>query len=261
MQTIHTHIDTINKSGSKALAVFLTAGFPSADTYVDTACSLLDAGADILEIGIPFSDPLADGPIIQQSSQLALDNGIRLKDVFTYCEQIRERTSKKLVAMGYANPILSYGVEKFMTDAASAGFDGLIVPDVPYDEYENFYGQINKSLETILLVTPVTTPERIALVDKKSKGFLYYVSVAGITGTHSWSGDVIGSLQRVRAMGLQNKLMVGFGVSSAGDIHKIKGHCDGVIVGSAIIKRLLDEPQNIKRVEEFVASLKQACVG
>lgn len=258
MQTIHQYIDDINKDNSRALAVFLTAGFPSPGTYVDTACRLLDAGADILEVGIPFSDPLADGPVIQQSSQMALDKGVKLKDVFSFAENIRKRSGKKLVAMGYANPILSYGVGRFLTDAANAGFDGLIVPDVPYDEYDNFYGNTPKTLETILLITPVTTPERIMVVDGKSSGFLYYVSVAGTTGVHSWSGDVIANLKRVRAMNLQNKLMVGFGVSSPGDVQQIKSHCDGVIVGSAVIKRLLEEPQNIKRVDEFVTSLKAA---
>lgn len=259
MNTIQNYITGINAAGSKALAVFLTAGFPDTNSYVDIACGMLDAGADILEIGIPFSDPLADGPVIQNASQIALDNGVDFQQVFAFCNAIRQRSDKKIVAMGYANPILSYGVERFFTDAAQAGFNGLIVPDVPLDEYENFYGKAPKELEVILLITPVTTPSRISMIDGKSRGFLYYVSVAGTTGAHQWDDAVLAGLKKVRSLYLQNKLMVGFGVASPEDIVKIKPYCDGVIVGSAIIKQLQQEPGNIAKIEQFVSSLKSAC--
>ena len=150
MTKISDYLQSINNQNRKALAVFLTAGFPKAATFIDLALKTLDSGADLLEIGIPFSDPIADGPVIQRSSQIALDNGITLTSVLNYAEKIKTQTDKPIILMGYANPILHYGIEQFLKHAASSGVNGLIVPDIPVEEYGDFWIDKNDAIDKIL---------------------------------------------------------------------------------------------------------------
>lgn len=257
MTKISEHIEKINRSNRKALSIFLTAGYPAKENFVELALSVLENGADMLEIGIPFSDPLADGPTIQQSSQIALENGVNMKDVFSFCEKIKSKTDKPLVLMGYANPIIKYGTKNFCEDAMKSGAAGLIVPDVPIDEYESFYTNDFENFEKILLTTPASSDERIKEIDKKSEGFVYCVSVTGTTGTRSnFDEHVLKNLERTYSLVSRNKMLIGFGISSPENIKTFTPFCDGVIVGSAAIKKINDD---YKALPQFIRSLSDAC--
>ncbi|HUX60181.1 MAG TPA: tryptophan synthase subunit alpha, partial [Ignavibacteriaceae bacterium] len=157
MSYIEDYISNKRKSNEKVLSVFLTAGFPNKNTFVDLALKVLDSGADLIEIGFPFSDPLADGAVIQHSSQIAIENGINLKETLNFVREIRKGTDKPIILMGYANPVLSYGINEFANDAKSAGVNGVIIPDVPIEEYDNFFNGNFEGLDTILLITPTTS--------------------------------------------------------------------------------------------------------
>ncbi len=259
MTKIAEHIEQINNSKRKALSIFLTAGYPTKENFVNIALSVLDSGADMLEIGIPFSDPLADGPTIQLSSQQALENGVTLKDVFNYCEKIGSKTDKPLILMGYANPIIKYGIKKFCEDASNNGASGLIVPDVPLEEYESFYTDDFKNFEKILLTTPTSPDERIKEIDQKSEGFVYCVSVTGTTGArNSFNESVLKNLERTYSFITKNKMLIGFGISNPENIKTFFPYCDGVIVGSAVIKKI-KEMKSTDEICEFVKLLSDAC--
>lgn len=258
------HIDAVNQKNEKALSVFLTAGFPFKNTFTDTALSVLDSGADLLELGIPFSDPLADGPVIQHSSQVALENKINIRSVLEYTSKIKSKTSKPIVLMGYANPVLNYGRERFFSDALDAGADGIIIPDVPVNEYEDFYGCNTGGLDTVMLTTPYSSVERIEKADELSRGFIYCVSVYGTTGERtSFSKEAIDALKKTRRIVRKNKMLIGFGISSPESIRSIAPFSDGVIVGSAIIKKLFEfrGGRDLSVVTDYVRSLKEACLG
>ncbi|MEW6196786.1 MAG: tryptophan synthase subunit alpha [Bacteroidota bacterium] len=258
MMKISTHIEKVNQANRKALSIFLTAGFPAKENFVELALSVLENGADMLEIGIPFSDPLADGPTIQQSSQAALENGVNMKDVFSFCEKIKSKTDKPLILMGYANPIIKYGTKKFCEDAINSGAGGLIVPDVPVDEYDSFYTNDFKDFEKILLTTPASSEERIKEIDQKSEGFVYCVSVTGTTGTRTnFDESVLKNLERTYSLVTKNKMLIGFGISSPENIKTFSPFCDGVIVGSAVIKKINED---YKTLPEFIRSLSNACM-
>ncbi|MCF8259518.1 MAG: tryptophan synthase subunit alpha [Melioribacteraceae bacterium] len=258
MSKIHNYIDAINKENRKALNIFLTAGFPEKENFTELACSVLDAGADILEIGVPFSDPLADGPIIQKSSKAALDNHITLNDSLRYVSEIREQRDNPLILMGYANPIIKYGLSKFLADAESAGVNGLIIPDVPLEENDNFFNELNPEIDTILLTTPTSSDERIKTIDEKSSGFVYCVSVTGTTGTREvFDEEIKKNLIRTKSLVAKNKLLVGFGISKPQNVSDLYDTADGFIVGSAVIKYLLDN--NKKSALDLVRSLRNVC--
>lgn len=256
------HIDLINKRNEKALSVFLTAGFPERSGFSDIACSILDSGADLLELGIPFSDPLADGPIIQYSSQAAIENKVNIKTVFQYSSEIKFKANKPVILMGYANPILNYGTKNFFNDAVNSGADGVIIPDVPLDEYESFFSCKNSDLDSIILTTPFSTEKRIKRADGLSSGFIYCVSVNGTTGERTgFSPETIEALSKTRSIITKNKMLIGFGISSAESIRSISPVCDGVIVGSAIIKRLIEyrNKNSFSPLYKYITELKEAC--
>lgn len=255
--TISTYIEEKNLRGEKILSVFLTSGFPERDNFVQLALNVLDAGADILEIGFPFSDPIADGPIIQQSSQTALHNGINLLKTLDYVKQIKEHTEKPVILMGYANPLLSYGLEKFAYDSNRNGVDGLIVPDIPLDEYDNFFTSKFDKTDIILLITPTTPTERIKLIDEKSSGFVYCVSVAGITGAKkSLDPNNLNFIKHTYEQCTKNRVLVGFGISSVENVKYYKPNCDGVIVGSAVIKSLMNDNRKYQNTLALIRNLK-----
>ena len=237
MSYIKKYIEALNAKGRKALSVFLTAGFPSAVGFTDLAKSVLDAGADMIEIGIPFSDPLADGPVIQQSSIRALSNGVDMKMVFRYAEAISAYSSKPVILMGYANPVSKYGTGDFFSASSNSGVKGVIIPDVPIEEYDDFYKEKPRSLDAILLAAPTSDKKRIIAIDKKSSGFVYCVSMKGTTGNRNISGENE-IVQKARTLVTRNKMMTGFGISKPEDITNYSPYCDGVIVGSAIINEL-----------------------
>ncbi len=259
MSYIKDYIEKLNGKNRKALSIFLTAGFPNKNNFIDLAKQVLDSGADMLELGIPFSDPLADGPIIQASSKIALDSGIKLKDVFGFSESIKSGTDKPLILMGYANPIRKYGVENFLRDASNSGVKGLIVPDVPLEEYDFFFEHDMKKIDVILLTTPTSSKERINAIDEKSSGFVYCVSITGTTGVkENFSSEVINNISRTRSLIKKNKMMIGFGVSKPEDVKTFSPYCDGVIVGSAVIKSLLNN-ENYDSTLKLISQLSQAC--
>ncbi len=242
--------------GDKALTLFLTAGFPRKESTRSLVPMLADAGADMIEIGMPFSDPLADGPVIQESSTIALRNGTTLQDVLADAGFIRTQTRVPILLMGYVNPLLRYGVDRFARDAAAAGIDGIILPEVPLEETSRFSDEFRKHhLDHILLVTPTTPPERIRAVDRTSTGFVYCVSMTGVTGRTA----VVGSsyLHAVRSLVTINPLQIGFGIGGPKDARTVAAHADGVIVGTALIRKVgAGEPEPSLR--QWVKSLKEA---
>lgn len=289
MSYISNYIDTINKQNRKALSIFLTAGFPKKDGFVDLAKKVIDAGADLFELGMPFSDPLADGPTIQAASKIALDNGITMKDIFEYTNAISTYTNKPIILMGYANPIRKYGVDNFLRDASNAGAKGLIVPDVPLEEHSSFFhsegrrslqeesptmmsdgilsakkGQVilhfvQNKIDIILLTTPTSTEERIKQIDEVSEGFVYCVSITGITGTRDkFSEEILNNIKRTRSIITKNKMLIGFGISKPEHVRQFVPYCDGVIVASAVIKSILNnEPE--EKTLQIIKELSAAC--
>jgi tryptophan synthase alpha chain len=258
MSRIRKKIEEVNNKNEKVLSVFLTAGYPERENFVDLALGVLDAGANMLEIGIPFSDPLADGRVIQQSSNVAIANGVNLDIVLKFTRQIRAGSDKPLILMGYANPVFRYGVKRFLDQAVESGVDGLIIPDVPLDEYDSFYPSDRLSPEKILLTTPQSGEERIKLIDSKSSGFVYCVSVSGTTGVRSsFTNEQIKSLGNTRNLFKNNKMFIGFGISTVESIKQVSPFCDGVIVGSAVIKKI--DESGVSGAIELVKTLKEGC--
>jgi tryptophan synthase alpha chain len=253
------------QADEKLMSLFITAGYPDLDSTVELILGFEKNGADIIELGIPFSDPLADGPTIQQSSDVAIANGITIDKIFEMVSEIRKKSQIPIILMGYMNPILRYGVSKFCEKASYVGVDGLILPDIPLEESRLIDEETQKmGLSLIFLVAPNTSDERMQLADQKSDGFVYCVSVTGVTGARS-SGEVSksveGFIQRVRKNVTKNPVMVGFGIKSFEDARQISEHADGFIVGSALINTIIENyaQHNWKdSVFKFVHSLKHS---
>ena len=257
MSFIAEHINNLNNKNRKALSVFLTAGFPDPNSFVDLSIDILNAGADILELGIPFSDPIADGPVIQKSSKIALDMGVQLKTVLEYTEKIKQKSEKPIILMGYANPILNYGIDNFITDSINSGVDGLIIPDIPLDEYDSFWNSGNPGIDRILLTTPTSSVNRIQKIDDISEGFVYCVSVTGITGSgKKFNENIFENIKNTYSLVTKNKMLIGFGISGPEDIKRFQPMCDGVIVGSAIINLLIENKSPL----DFVRDISKACI-
>jgi tryptophan synthase alpha chain len=257
MNRITEKLQSLSARKEKALVCFLTAGFPTIDATVPLVLEIEKGGADIIELGMPFSDPLADGPVIQHSSQVALSQGITLDKILSHVKTIRQSSEIPLVLMGYLNPILAYGVEKFFNLAAKAGVDGVILPELPFEESNRYRSILDSAgLANILLVTPTTPSERIVLIDRASSGFLYCVSSTGVTGSanKSLSGSYI---TVVKNNAKRNPVLVGFGIKTPADARRIAHLADGVIVGSALVQRIARE-DSPKEIGAWVRELKEA---
>jgi len=248
----------------RVLNVYCTAGYPQLNSTIEVMKALQENGADIIELGMPYSDPLADGPVIQQSSSIALANGMTIKKLFEQLKHFRNPPlgeggiSVPVILMGYMNPILQYGFEKFCADAASVGFDGLILPDLPEHEFETEYGAIIKKhgLDFIFLVTPETSEERIKKLDELSTGFLYAVSSSSTTGRDKNMTDVRSYLQKLKGMRLKNPVLVGFGIKDRSTFETACADANGAIIGTAYIKALA-EPGNVADITgKFLESIK-----
>lgn len=240
------------------LSIYFTAGYPEINTTVDIAEALEKAGANFLEIGFPYSDPVADGPTIQHSSQTALDNGMTLNVLFEQLKDLRSRVNIPVLLMGYVNPIVQYGVERFCKAAAAAGVDGIIVPDLPMYEYETMYSKHfeENSLSNIFLVTPQTSEERIRKIDGLSNSFIYLLSSSSITGGSLQLTDSIASYyQRIKDMELNNPVIIGFGISDNQSFSKACQYANGAIVGSAFVK-LLGEENYMDKIPAFIKRIK-----
>ncbi|MEL6590743.1 MAG: tryptophan synthase subunit alpha, partial [Bacteroidota bacterium] len=205
------------QKATNILSVFFTAGYPNLEDTVPIIESLVAHGVDLIEIGMPYSDPIADGETIQKSSMKALANGISIEKLFAQLSDIRQRVDIPLILMGYVNPVMQYGLERFLDKAAEIGIDGLILPDLPMHEYQTLYKEAFESrvLSNVFLVTPQTAEERIRLIDEQTDGFIYIVSTDSTTGKTSGFGEkTIDYFQRLQAMGLKNPGLIGFGISN-----------------------------------------------
>jgi len=241
------------------LSIYYTAGFPDLNDTVRIAENLQDAGADIIEIGMPFSDPLADGPTIQQSSLHALNNGMTIRLLFEQLQDIRKKVDIPIILMGYLNPAMQYGLEKFCEQCQKAGVDALILPDLPMQEYLNEYKELFESygLYNIFLISPQTSEARIRLIDENSHGFIYMVSSASITGAKTGiSEEQVAYFKRVEAMQLQNPTLIGFGISNYETFSKACEYSSGAIIGSAFIKALDQSRDLEKDIKHYIHSVR-----
>lgn len=241
----------------KLLSIYFTAGFPTLNDTVSIIEELENSGVDMIEIGLPFSDPLADGPTIQASSTQALKNRMSTEVLFDQLKDIRKTVSIPLIIMGYFNPILQYGVENFCKKCAEIGIDGFIIPDLPVDVYHEEYQAIFEKygLINVFLITPQTSDERIRFIDSVSNGFIYMVSTASTTGSQSGFGtEQTNYFKRITKMNLKNPQIVGFGIHNNETFKQATTHAKGAIIGSAFIKFL--NKNEITSISEFVNSIK-----
>ena len=263
---LRNHLNDLRERGGTAMGLFLTAGFPSPSTTLDVLRAADAGGADFLELGMPFSDPVAEGLPIQQASERALRQGATMRGTFETAAAFRAGSDTPLLLMGYANPVMRYGVGDFCADAASSGVDGLILPDLPPEEAGELEAAAQEhDLSVTHLIAPNTSDDRVRLVDGRSTGFVYAVSVTGLTGSGLGAEDATDAyLARARAL-VEQPLLVGFGISTAADAARLGRHTDGFIVGSALIRlveRLWDDPdltdsQRQEQVETWARSLKE----
>ncbi len=250
---------TFEQKKGSILSIYFTAGYPELNSTLNVAEALEKAGADFLEIGIPYSDPLADGPVIQNSSQKAIENGMTVKVLFEQLKDLRKRVSIPILLMGYVNPVLQYGVERFCASCAEVGVDGVIVPDLPVYEYEEMYRSCFESnnLSNIFLITPQTSDERIRKIDELSNGFIYLLSSSSTTGKNlAVSTQTEDYFRRIKNMKLKNPAMIGFGISNNKTFSKASEYANGAIVGSAFVK-LLGCENYMEKIPEFIRSLKE----
>ncbi len=250
---------------SKIMSLFITAGYPDLDSTVELILGMEANGADLIELGMPFSDPLADGPTIQYSSNKAIENGITMRRIFEMVQQVREESDIPIILMGYLNPVLRFGAERFCGKARSAGVDGLIIPDLPPEESGLLHDHLeNSGLSLVYLVAPNTSDERMRFIDSKSEGFVYCVSVTGVTGARE--GDEVSRsvnrfIERVQANITKNPTMIGFGIKSHSDALTIAEHADGFIVGSALINTIREHYSEEGWKEKLFAFVKQLKYG
>ncbi|RPE09509.1 tryptophan synthase subunit alpha [Chitinophaga lutea] len=226
--------------GQQILSIYYTAGFPGLNDTLAILEALQQSGVDMVELGMPFSDPLADGPVIQDSSTRAIANGMRISVLFEQLKGFRDRITIPVILMGYINPVLQFGVENFCRECAAAGIDGLILPDLPMDEYESDYRPLFEKygLHLIFLVTPETTEARIRKIDSVSKGFVYAVSSSSTTGKNKDMSSAEAYFARLKSMNLQNPVMVGFGIRDKKTFETACASCNGAIIGTAFVKAI-----------------------
>jgi len=246
------------KNKENILNIYVTAGYPKLNDTVTIVQELEKSGADIIEIGMPFSDPLADGPTIQNSSQIAINNGITLDLIFDQIVEIRKTVTLPIILMGYYNQVMQYGDVAFFEKAKAVGVDGFILPDLPINTYKEQYKALlqDLALDIIFLITPQTTEERIQLVDHESSGFLYVVSSYSITGSNSnIQQNQIDYFKKINQLVLKNPTLIGFGISEQQTFNTACQYADGAIIGSAFIKALAKSTNINKTVSEFVSSV------
>ncbi len=238
----------------RVLNVYFTAGYPQLDSTTTIIQALQNNGADIIELGMPYSDPLADGPVIQESGNIALQNGMTIAVLFEQLKAIKGQINIPIILMGYMNPVMQYGFEKFCADASAVGVDGLILPDLPEYEFEMEYGDIIKKygLDFVFLVTPETSTERIQQLDNLSTGFLYAVSSSATTGKDKDFNSVEKYLEQLQSMQLKNPVLVGFGIKDRNTFESACKYANGAIIGTAFIKALEGSTNINETVKEFI---------
>lgn len=260
MSRIADRFAALKGRGEKALVTFVTAGDPDLATTEQVVLELERAGADLIELGVPFSDPMADGPTIQLSSERALAAGTNLPGILDTVARLRERTQIPIVLMGYFNPIFAYGAERFAFDAAQAGVDALLVVDLPPEEAAELKGAADGcGLDLIFLLTPTSDSSRVESVARQGSGFIYYVSVTGVTGARSAVADTLAARVTEVREAISLPLVVGFGISTPEQAAQVAQAADGVVVGSALVK-YFEKYQGAELLHElhgFVSALKQ----
>ena len=241
------------------LSVYFTAGYPRLDSTAGIIEALADAGADMIEIGMPFSDPVADGPVIQYSSEMALRNGMNLKLLFDQLSEIRDDVKIPLLLMGYLNPVMQFGVENFCRECTRTGIDGVILPDLPPIVYKEEYFSIFNvyDLYNILLISPQSSVERITAIDKISRGFVYMVSSSSVTGSKgNFSDDQISYFKRVSDMKLRNPVLIGFGISNHETFIDAGKFARGGIIGSAFVNILEQDGNDFENINQFIKEIR-----
>ena len=250
-------INKVLKEKKDILSIYFTAGYPNIDDTIEIIKQLDRSKVDMIEIGLPFSDPLADGPTIQESSTKALKNGMNTSKLFEQLKNIRTITDIPIIIMGYFNPILQYGVENFCEDCKKSGVDGLIIPDLPMDIYLKQYQEIFKkqNLLNMFLITPQTSNERIRLIDKISNGFIYMVSSSSITGSEkSYGEEQKIYFKRINDLKLKSSLLIGFGISDNNNFKEAINHSQGAIIGSAFIKHIAQN--GVYKILDFINKIR-----
>ena len=252
-------INQLFKDKTNILSVYFTAGFPELEDTTKIIHALEKNGADLIEIGMPFSDPLADGPTIQASSLTALKNGMSIAKLFEQLKDIRRSVSIPLILMGYINPVHKYGVEHFIEKCAEVGIDGVILPDLPFDEYQELYQETfeKNGVHNIFLITPQTPEKRIRMIDDNTNGFIYMVSSAAVTGAKKGLSDVQRNyFEKVNSLNLKNHTLIGFGIGDHESFAEACKYASGAIIGSAFIK-LLNRSTDIEGdIAKFITSIK-----
>ena len=262
MRRIAQRFEQLRKNGEKALVVFLSAGDPDLDTTDALVLAMAESGADLIEIGVPFSDPVAEGPTIQRSSERGLASGASLRRILERVERLRSKVELPLLLMGYANPFYAMGAERFAVAAGQVGVDGILVVDLPPEEGHDFFAAADRhGIDAVLMATPTTPPERMKYLVEATRGFLYYVSLTGVTGARGeLASDVQAQVDLAKSFG-DVPVCVGFGVSKPEHARELAGFADGVVVGSAIVDRIESAGSREKAVElvaSFVEELKRA---
>tara|TARA_A100001011_G_scaffold28872_1_gene28104 strand:+ start:4424 stop:5185 length:762 start_codon:yes stop_codon:yes gene_type:complete len=250
-------IDQVFQGNKKLLSIYFSAGHPNLEDTLPILRALQSSGVDMVEIGLPFSDPLADGPTIQKSSTKALKNGMTTEKLFQQLENVRDEITIPMVLMGYFNPMMQFGIERFCQNCKAIGIDGLIIPDLPVDIYHERYKNLfeQHGLYNMFLITPQTPEVRIRYIDEVSNGFIYMVSSASVTGAKNTFGDPqINYFNRIGEMQLKTPQVVGFGISNAATYQAATKHSRGAIIGSAFIKFL--EKEGIDNIPKFVSSIR-----
>lgn len=249
--------ELFDRKSNRVLNVYFTAGFPELEITLDIMKCLQDNGVDLIELGMPYSDPLADGPVIQESSIVALNNGMTVKKLFEQLSQMRTEIQVPVVLMGYMNTVLQYGFESFCQDAKRVGVDGLILPDLPVYEFEKKYRNIidGSGLDFIFLVTPETSESRVRKLDALSSGFLYAVSSSSTTGKDKEFNDVSEYLKRLQAYKLKNPILVGFGIRDKESFESVLPYSNGGIIGSAFIKSISNTADLKKSISTFISGI------
>lgn len=240
------------------LSVYFTAGYPHLNNVIETLTTLESEGIDLVEVGIPFSDPMADGTVIQESSSRAIQAGMSLRQLFAQLQEVREQVHIPLILMGYLNPIMQYGFREFCSSARSCGIDGVIIPDLPFDDYIQEYRTIAQEygIHVIMLITPETSPERIRLIDEHTGGFLYMVSSASTTGMrHAFDQATLDYFRRIQAMNLKHPRLIGFGVSNSTTFAQALEHASGAIVGSKFVSLQGSTSTALEAIETLRADL------
>ena len=247
------------KNKKNILNIYLTAGYPKLEDTVEIAIELAKNNVDIIEIGMPFSDPLADGPTIQKSSKIAIKNGITITKIFEQIEEIRKTTNIPILLMGYYNQVLQYGANAFFKKAKEVGVNGFIIPDLPLDIYQKEHQKLLKTLamDMIFLITPQTSDTRIKKIDKLSIGFIYVVSSYSVTGSkNDISAQQIEYFKRIKNLNLNNPTLVGFGIHNKKTFQTACNYTNGAIIGSAFIKSLKNSDNLKQSIREFVNGIK-----